>query len=102
MANRLAFQDRLEEILGSANVYFQPPSGFRMSYPCFEYSLNRLDVKRANNGVYLMTNGYTVTLIYKDPDSELRNKVLMSFDHCSFNTHFTSDNLHHDVFEIYY
>lgn len=102
MASRLKLQTLLEQILGSRNVYFQPPASLRLSYPCIVYKLNKLDVKRANNGAYLMKNGYTVTVIYKDPDADYKSKLLNAIANCGFNTSFESDNLHHDVFEIFY
>ena len=52
MAQRLILQSALEAILGSRNVYFQPPSGFQMQYPCIVYTLDNDFVARADNKIY--------------------------------------------------
>jgi len=37
MAPRLELQEVLESLLGSRNVYFQPPLNLKMNYPCIIY-----------------------------------------------------------------
>ena len=49
MSRRTELQTLLEEILGSKNVYFQPPDTVSMKYPAIVYSLNRIDKKAAND-----------------------------------------------------
>ena len=71
MVRRLLLQAKLEEILGSRNVYFQPPSGFQMQYPCIVYSRDRKDEKFADDRLYNKTMCYRVTIIDRDPDSEV-------------------------------
>lgn len=104
MANqrRLELQSLLESILGeNAHVYFQPPSGYKLTYPCIVYSLNDIDHKSANNKTYLSTRNYTVTLIQRDPDSELVDAI-DALPFAKFNRRFVSDNLYHDVYKIHY
>lgn len=100
MSERLKLQTKFEEILGSRNVYFQPPASIRMSYPAIVYSRKVIRVNRANNGVYLYRYGYEATLIDKNPDSEYVHKILQ-LPYCNFDRHFEKDNLNHDVFTIY-
>lgn len=101
MADRLDLQTMLEELLGSRNVYYQPPESIKMSYPAIVY--NRSDIRNtyANNSVYSQAYAYTLTVIYYDPDSEIVEKI-SKLPMCSFSRHFTSDNLNHDVFTIFY
>lgn len=102
MKSRLTLHEKLCEILGSRFVYFQPPASVRLSYPCIIYNLARPDLKRADNKIYLKTKCYDVTVIDKNPDSELPDKVLDSFEMISEDRHFFSDNLNHTVFVLYY
>lgn len=101
MARRLALQTLLEETLGSRNVYFQPPSNISMRYPCIVYSRDDVDVIFADNDPYRLLTRYQVSVIDQDPDSEIPHRVA-SLPKCRFNRFYTSDNLNHDVFTLYF
>lgn len=101
MSSRLDLQAVFEKILGSRNVYFQPPSTIRMSYPAIVYERSRIDVDHADNQAYFQYSKYTVTVIDPDPDSEIPGRIA-KLPMCSFDRHFTSDNLNHDVFNLYF
>lgn len=101
MASRLELHELLCETLGSRNVYFQPPSSVKMVYPAIVYSRNNIGNRFANDLVYNQSLSYTVTVIDEDPDSEIVEKV-SKLPMCRFDRHFTSDNLNHDTFTIYY
>ena len=89
------------EILGTGNVYFQPPGNVRMSYPAIKYERSEMEVKHADDGVYNLRVRYMVTVIDSDPDSEIVKRISM-LPLCRFERHYVQDNLNHDVFEIYY
>jgi len=101
MGRRLELQALLEQIPGVAKVYFQPPNNTQMEYPCIVYELDSDDVKYADNAIYRLTDRYLVTVIDRSPVSEIpgvvRRKPL-----CRFSRHFVSDDLHHNVFNLYY
>lgn len=101
MEKRLKLQTVLEELLGSRNVYFQPPESMKLNYPAIVYCLSDIDNTFANNLVYKQNLAYELTVIDKDPDSEIVMKV-SKLPTCRFNRHFKSDNLNHYVFIIYY
>lgn len=101
MASRLSLQTMLEELLGSRNVYYQPPASVRMNYPAIVYSRKAIDNLHANNGVYGQFNAYDVTVIDPNPDSEFIAKV-SKLPTCKFDRHYEKDNLNHDVFTLYY
>lgn len=101
MGFRLDLQSRLEAILGSDNVYFQPPSSGIMKYPCIVYDLNKFDDFYANNKLYYNEKRYQVTLIDENPDNSFVD-VIKELPKCSFDRHFISDNLHHYVFNLYF
>lgn len=101
MASRLNLQTELEKILGSRNVYFQPPSNVRMQYPAIVYSRRDIEVRPADDKKYTKLPSYELILIDKNPDSEFIDKIL-ELKYCSFDRHYESDNLNHDVFKLYY
>lgn len=99
--NRNNLQTILENILGSKNVYYQPPSNITMKYPAIIYSRNRIENKYASNIVWKQDTSYQITVIDKNPDSEIVNKV-SQLPMCRHDRHYTADNLNHDVFTLYY
>lgn len=101
MASRLKLQSELETILGSRNVYFQPPESIRMIYPAIVYSRIRIDNRHANDFVYKQDDAYEVIVIDRNPDSEIVRKI-SRLPKCRFDRHYKADNLNHDAFTLYY
>lgn len=101
MRNREELNAKFEEILGSENVYFQPPENIKMKYPAIVYNRKNIDMDYADDKIYNSTVLYQATIIDKDPDSKIIEKIL-ELPLTSYVYHFVSDNLNHDVFEIYY
>jgi len=101
MGNRLGLQTLLENLLGTRNVYFQPPATITMQYPCIIYSRNSGDTRFADNKPYTYRLQYNVTVIDPNPDSEILQKVAM-LPMCTFQRHYTADNLNHDVYTLNY
>lgn len=101
MGQRLELQTLLEEILGSRHVYFQPPANVQMQYPCVVYKRSTAETGFAGNKPYRYTKRYTVTVIDRDPDSGIPDKVA-ALPRCVHSIFFTADNLNHDVFNIYF
>lgn len=101
MGSRIDLQSILEGILGSSSVYFQPPSTIEMVYPCIVYQRSDIVTKFANNNVYKLKKQYTITLIYKDPDSDLPDKIA-NLPTCIFDRRYANENLYHDIFIIYF
>jgi hypothetical protein len=98
---RVELQTKLEEILGSKNVYFEPPENIKMKYPCIVYEVGAGLRTPADNKKYLYSQGYSVTYITKDPDTDIPDKLL-DLQYCSLERPFKSENLYHWVFFIYY
>lgn len=101
MGTRVELQSLLEEVLGSRNVYFQPPSDIHMKYPAIVYARSRIANDHANDDVYRQSLSYELTVIDANPDSEIVTKI-SKLPMCRHDRHFTSDNLNHDVFTIHY
>ena len=101
MPSRLELQTTLEGILGSRNVYFQPPSSVRMQDPAIVYSRKDIEKRAADDGSYRKLPSYEVVLVDKNPDSQFVEKIL-DLPYCSFDRHYESDNFNHDVFTLYF
>ena len=101
MNNRIKLHEKLVNILGSRYVYFQPPETIKMVYPCIIYKLNNIDTLHADDKPYINTNNYLITIIDKDPDSIIPNK-LFNLPMCRFDRTYTLDNLNHWVFNLYF
>ena len=99
--SRLDLHEILVEILGSRNVYFQPPESFKLQYPCIVYERSNIYTDYADNINYIKKNQYSVMVIDKNPDSIIPNKLL-ELPYCQFNRHFVIDNLNHDVLILYF
>lgn len=101
MRSRADLQDMLESMLGSKNVYYQPPASIQMKYPAIVYSRNRIENKHADNRPYMQAISYDVTVIDKRPDNNVIFE-LSKLPQCRYDRHYIADGLHHDVFTLYY
>jgi len=101
MGTRLELQASLEELLGSRNVYFQPPTSVTMSYPAIVYNRDYQSVFFADNGPYTRRLRYQVTVIDPNPDSLIPDRVA-ELPMTTLVRHFTLDNLNHDIYDVYF
>lgn len=93
----------LHEILTgiTEHVYFQPPANIQVEYPCIVYNVDAARSEFADDGPYRFTKRYAVTVIDRDPDSPIPDKVA-ALQMCTFDRAFTAENLHHTVFNLYF
>ena len=101
MASRLDLQSKLEELLDSRNVYYQPPESTTMSYPAIRYDKSRIESRYADGIKYSNFTRYEITVIDKRSDNDVIQKIL-ELPRSSFDRHYTSNNLHHDVITLYF
>jgi hypothetical protein len=99
MAQRLLLHQLLETF--TENVYFQPPPNIQLKYPCIIYKRDFASTKFADDKPYNHTLRYLITIIDRDPDSEIPDKVA-AMPMSLFNRFFTADNLNHDVYTVYF
>ena len=83
------------------NVYFQPPTGTKITYPCIIYDLVRTDVRYADNAPYALYDEYSLKYITRDPDDPVRIQLVM-LPLCSSERSYVNDNLHHYPFSLYW
>ena len=101
MDSRPNLQAKLEQILGSKNVYFQPPESIKLNYPAIVYKRSNIQNTFADDNVYKQSYFYEITVIDRKPDSQITRK-LSKLPKIRFDRSFTYDNLSHDIFTIYY
>lgn len=101
MGQRLSLHQNLKSLLGSDNVYFQPPATVKLNYPCIVYRRSDIDTSFADDNPYITNKRYQVTVIDSNPDSTIPDKV-GELPTCIFDRHFTADNLNHDIYNLYY
>lgn len=82
-------------------VYFQPPTNVLIEYPCIIYHRDYAQTIFADDNPYRHTKRYSVTVIDRDPDSNIPGKVAM-LPMCIFDRFYTSDNLNHDVYNLFF
>lgn len=101
MGPRLQLQSLLESLLGSGNVYFQPPANVQMQYPCIVYQRDQARTEFAGDLPYRYAQRYQVTIIDRDPDGDTLGKIA-ALPMCLYNRGYAADGLNHDVFSLYY
>lgn len=101
MASQETLQVILEELLGSDNVYYQPPDGLMMKYPAIRYSKSNIQGDFANNARYSKRTRYELILIDRDPDNPAIDELL-KLPYCTHDRWYAADGLNHDAFTLYY
>lgn len=106
MDRRLKFDEELRnlqlEVLGYQHTYFEPPESVRMQYDAVVYSRNSFNVRRADNKSYSVRDGYEVTVISRDPETQLPKALQEHFERCAPGRFFVRDNLYQFPFTIFY
>jgi hypothetical protein len=82
-------------------VYFQPPPNIELAYPCIIYKRDFADTKFADDIPYANTLRYMVTVIDRDPDSAIPSQVA-AMPMTLFNRYYSADELHHDVYNVFF
>lgn len=101
--NRMKIHEKLVAVLGEENrkrVFFQPPESVKLEYPCIIYERTSGTTQHGDDRPYRYTQTYLATIIDKDPESGLPEKLATTIKGARFDRHFTVDNLHHDTFYI--
>ena len=101
MDRRLELHQILTDILGSKNVYFQPPASVHLKYPCIIYQYETGDTQFADDLPYIFVRKYQIQVIDPNPDTEIPDKIAR-LPRCLNDRNYTADNLNHYTFNIYY
>ena len=109
MRTRLELQNELVSLFNpdgsqqTIRIYFDPPEGTKLTYPCllYEYAGYRTDY--GDNIHYLRNRSYDLTFIDQDPDSLWPERMYDHFvPYCSPGKPYCADNLYHFPCTIYY
>lgn len=101
MASQAELQSTLITLLGSKNVYYNPPASVNMKYDAIRYSLSAIQSNYANNIKYKNMKCYDLVVIAKLPDPEVVDKIL-ALPYSSMGRPYTADNLHHYPITLYW
>jgi len=101
MGLRLNLHQILKDILGTDQVYWQPPNNLTMADECIRYEPAVSDTEFADNVPYRHTLRYQVTFITRSPDSDIPRKIAR-LTSCIHNRYYRANNLHHHVFLLYF
>lgn len=98
---RLLLHETLCTILGSRNVYFQPPSSVLMKYPAIRYTIDGERDRHADDFKYQHFDKYSITYIDLDPESDVPG-ALSKLQFCTLDRTYTADGLNHYIFTLFY
>lgn len=100
--SRQRLHNLLKGVAGNGvEVYFQPPSNVKLVFPCIKYERSGSRHRFADNQSYTSAKQYQVTVIDRDPDSALPDKV-EELEFCELDRFFAADNLNHWVFTLFF
>lgn len=102
MNKRLELDEKFSSIPGVSESYFQPPPSIQMTYPCIRYSRDEDFNLHADDMRYYCKERYSVVVIDPDPDSEIPQHILDVFKYCRMTQFYTSNNLNHWNFTLYF
>lgn len=92
---RIELQEKFEELLGSRNVYFQPPESIKLKFPCIIYNLSSMQNNNADDIRYIKNKRWFVTIVDKDPESDIYERMIDEFQMCALDRTGVVDNLNH-------
>lgn len=94
--NRISLQNELERILGSRNVYYNPPETQKIEIPGIIYNLSYIENINADNIKYLDYTTYKITVVSRKVDHPAI-KGILNLPMTKFSANFTKDGLYHTV-----
>lgn len=93
---RLTLHQKLVEILGSNNVYYNPPETIKMKFPCIVYSLDYIDNVDADNKKYIDWTTYKIRVVSYEVDHPATRQIL-KLPMTRYSSRYVRDGLYHDV-----
>lgn len=98
---RIDLHHMLVDMLGSDNVFFDPPEKFKLQYPCIVYSLEGFSDISADNIAYRRMRRYNLTYITPIPEDPFADE-LADLRYCTLNRPFISSDLYHWSYTLFY
>lgn len=101
MALQSNLQELLEMVLGSENVYSQPPPNTVMKYPAIVFKLDDIDNQFADNLPYRQTKRYQLTFMSRTSSVDVIDKIA-ALPLCRYSRFFVADGLNQHIFTLYF
>lgn len=103
---RIELQKILEDFMVSCdykpNVFFQPPSNHKLTYPVIIYELQNYRINSADNKSYFKSPRYAITIISQKADEPMVDKILDLGLPITYDRHFDNDNIYHNTYDVYF
>lgn len=99
MTNRLDLHKKLLQFY--TNIYFQPPENIVIKYPCIIYQRVVDETWHADGLAYIIKKRYDITIIEKDPDSDVADRMVQQLPYSKVTQRYITDNLYHTKIELY-
>lgn len=97
---RLRFHNALQAYVGNnIKLYFNPPEDLKLQIPCIRYSLSTFNVRHADDQVHRAVPIYDVTLVTRDVDDPLIEK-LVKFPGSRFDRTYRDSSLCYATYRI--
>lgn len=100
MDKRLLLHETLSSIEGVKQTWFQAPPNTSLIYPCIVYKIDDENREFANNGPYSRRKRYMITVMTKEPDSNIPD-IVGALPLTRFSRNYVANNLNHNVYTIY-
>lgn len=85
------------------HVYFNPPTGMQLEFPCIIYEEARPSRYHADNRKYFTFHHWKVTTITQDPEALDLAPQVAELPYCSLDSSpYKTDGLVHHVFGLYW
>jgi len=97
--NRYTLSRELHDILGSNNIYYNPPESQKMNFPCIVYNRTYINDIKADNIKYLDYTTYKIIVISKSPDHPAIKKILQ-IPMTRLSANYVKDGFYHDVITL--
>lgn len=96
---RIGFHNKL--VASCGRTYYQPTQNTKLVYPCIVYEEIPETVLYGNNTVFAKFPQVQITVIDRDPDSEITEKLVARFPEAKMVNKNVVDNLYHTIYELY-
>lgn len=85
------------------HVYYNPPTGFQMEYPCIVYRDSELKIIYADNIKYLKFFPWDLTVMTRDPESADIAPLIEELPYCSLSgSPYIMDGISHRRYTLYW
>lgn len=99
---RLELHELLKSLVPEGTgLYFQPKPNVTIEYPAVVYHRAPANSEHAGNQPYFVTDQYEVTVIDRNPDSQI-HRLIATLPSSRHNRFFITEGLNHDVYTIFF